>query len=182
MKKPLTVQQDGCIFDDSTVTFDQRAKQLRQEEILERKQEEKARDSPYSRWAQYNLEHSDKLIWLQMNHPKSAAILTFLVDHMDTTNAIMCSYHVLQEVFGVSADTVRRALKILKEKGFVAVYKSGLSNVYVINDCLYWKSWGNNIKYSKFPATVILSLTEQEQAEQTRINAVQQARIKQLSV
>ena len=102
-----------------------------------------------------------KLI-VQLKHPKAAAIISFLVDQMDNHNAVMCSYKVLEEVLGVSSETIRRNIKILKENGYIAVLKSGTSNVYAVNDSIFWKSWGNNKQYSKFPANIILSLSEQE--------------------
>jgi hypothetical protein len=78
----------------------------------------------------------------------------------------MCSYQVLQELLKISKDKVRRSIKVLKDNGFIAILKSGSSNVYAINDNIYWKSWGNNKKYSKFPANVVLSLSEQEKEYQ----------------
>jgi DNA-binding transcriptional ArsR family regulator len=102
------------------------------------------------------------LIWLALKHPKAHAILLFLIDQMDNYNAVMCSYKVLEEVLNIGHATVARNIKVLKENGFIAVLKSGTSNVYAINDRIYWKSWGNNRKYSKFPANVVLTLSEQD--------------------
>ena len=62
----------------------------------------------------------------------------------------------------MSRDRVRLAIKYLKEHGYIAVYKSGTSNVYVANDTLVWQSAGKNLKYSKFPSNVILTSSEQE--------------------
>jgi len=51
----------------------------------------------------------------------------------------------------------------------IAVLKSGTSNVYAINDSIAWNSWGTNVKYSKFPANVVLSIEEQEKSYQNKI-------------
>lgn len=95
-------------------------------------------------------------------NPKAMRLLLFFFRHMDDYNAIMCSYKVIQEVLGVSRQTASNAVKYLKEKGFIYIYKSGTSNVYVANKNLAWKSWGNNWKYSKFPSNILISSSEQE--------------------
>ena len=141
------------------------------EQKSEKEAHKQARKSTYKRWTQFNNEYTGKLIWLTMNHPKARAILDFLVDQMDNYNAVMCSYKVFQEVFGISIDKIRLSIKVLKEKGFIAVLKSGSSNVYAINDKIYWKSWSNNRKYSKFPANVILAFSEQDIEYQQKIMA-----------
>ncbi|GAA6270710.1 hypothetical protein F130042H8_37710 [Enterocloster alcoholdehydrogenati] len=63
----------------------------------------------------------------------------------------------------MSYATVARNLKLLRDKGFITILKSGNSNVYAINDSVYWKSWGDKKQYSKFPANVILALSEQDE-------------------
>lgn len=144
------------------VGFSERAKQLELEKEQEERERERAKKSPFHRWTQFNNEHTKELMWLAIKHPKARAILEFLVDQMDKYNAVMCSYKVLQELIGISKATVQRNIQILKENGFLVALKSGTSNVYAVNDTVYWKSWGNNRKYSKFPANVILALSEQE--------------------
>ena len=57
----------------------------------------------------------------------------------------------------------------MKEKGYIAVFKSGTSNVYAVNDKVAWNSWGTNYAYSKFPANIILSISEQEESIQTKL-------------
>ena len=159
----MLVSEQKNIFNPNMVSFEERQKQLEQEEKREQERRERERSSPFSRWTQYNNEHTKKLIWLAIKHPKAHAILYFLIDQMDDYNAVMCSYKVLEEVIGVGHATIARNLKVLKDHGFVAILKSGASNVFAINDKIYWKSWGNNRKYSKFPANVVLALSEQDE-------------------
>jgi DNA-binding transcriptional ArsR family regulator len=109
------------------------------------------------------------MMWLAMKHPRALAVLYFLVDQMDRYNAVMCSYKVLEEILDVSRQTISSAVQVLREHGFIAVLKSGSSNVYAVNDKVFWKSWGSNRQYSKFPANVILSLSEQEAGYQKKI-------------
>lgn len=166
MPKAITVSETRDIRNPFSVTFDEREKQLQEAEKAESEALKREKQSPFSRWTQYNNEHTKELMWLALKHPKAHAILLFLVDQMDEYNAVMCSYQVLQEILDVSKDTIRLNIKVLKEHGFIAVLKSGTSNVYAINDSVYWKSWGNNKRYSKFPANVVLALSEQDKAYQ----------------
>jgi DNA-binding transcriptional ArsR family regulator len=149
-------------LDFNSFSFDERLTQLADIENKEEKQRHDGRKSPFSRWTQYNNEHTRELMWLTLKHPKAHAILLFLVDQMDKYNAVICSYAVLQEVLSISKSTVHRNIRVLADNGFLTVLKSGTSNVYAINDSVYWKSWKNNRKYSKFPANVVLSLSEQD--------------------
>jgi len=160
----MLVSENRDIFDPNSVSFEERQKQLEDESKREQERMERERGSLYSRWAQFNLEHSKKLMWLAIKHPKAHSMLYFLVDNMDEYNAVMCSYKVLEEIFGVGKATVTRTIRILKDCGLIAVLKSGTSNVYAINDKIFWKSWGTNRKYSKFPANVVLALSEQEES------------------
>ncbi len=68
------------------------------------------------------------------------------------------------------------AIKILKEYNFITVYKSGTSNVYSINKNLAWSSWGNNFKYAKFDAKILISESEQEKIK------IQTEKIKQITI
>jgi len=159
----ITVTENRDILNQDARTFYERAKELDAIKDAEAEAVKRERNSPFSRWTQYNLEHTKEIMWLQLKHPKAAAILSFLTDQMDDHNAVMCSYKVLEEVLSVSGETIRRNIKILKDNGFIAILKSGTSNVYAINDSIFWKSWGNKKQYSRFPANIILSLSEQEE-------------------
>lgn len=164
----------------NNISFYEREKEL--DEILLQQEEKikKSKNSPFTRWTQFNNERTKEWIWLMLNYPKASAILLFLVDQMDHYNAVMCSYQVLQEVFNTSQSTVTRSIKILKDNGFIAVIKSGTSNIYAINDDIYWKSYGNNKKYSKFPANIVLSLSEQDVDYQAKFNKVKSSKVKEV--
>ena len=160
----------------------ERLRQLEELDTMDADRRKRERQSPFSRWTQFNLEKTQKLMWLTLKYPKAHAILLFLVDQMDDYNAVMCSYQVLQEVLEVGQATIARSIKVLKENGYIAVLKSGTSNVYAINDKLYWKSWANNRRYSKFPANVVLALSEQEKNYQQAFNDVEADRLKVVTV
>ena len=159
----IQVSQTKEIGNPYSVSFAERKEQLENQDAAEAERAKQEKKSPFSRWTQFNNKHTKELMWLAIKHPKAHAILYFLVDQMDEYNAVMCSYKVLQEVLEISRQTASKNIQILKENGYIAILKSGTSNVYAINDSVYWKSWTNNRKYSKFPANVVLALSEQDE-------------------
>lgn len=159
-------------------SFADRSRQLEQEKKTEaeiiKKEKEDAKKSPFEKFYQVNQANSKYLTKLAVEQPKALAILLFVIENMDGYNALMASYKVFQEKFNISRTTASNCIKYLKEHGFLYVYKSGTSNVYVVNNTLVWKSWGKNTKYCKFPANIILSESEQEKDDlkKQRINAI----------
>lgn len=94
----------------------------------------------------------------------AAELLTFFMEYMDRTNALIISNTVLQEVLGYGKATICRAVKYLKEHGYICVLKSGPSNVYIVNPSIAWTSYSNGKEYCRFESTVILSKSEQTDA------------------
>lgn len=158
------------------VSFEQRARDLQELERNEQEQLKRTRKSPFSSFYQVNKDNSEYLRSCLKENPKALELLFFIFDHMDKYNAVICSYKVFQEALGMGQATVARAIKYLKEHGFLYVYKTGTSNVYVANKDLVWNSWGNNVEYCEFPANIVLSKSEQEERSKTldkRVTTVQ---------
>lgn len=161
----------------SEVSFEQRARDLKEQAEQEREDVKKVRKSPFTNFYQVNKDESDYLRSCLDENPKALKLLFFIFDHMDKYNAVVCSYAVFQEALNMSRATVQRSIKYLKDNGFLYVYKTGTGNVYVANKKLVWNSWGNNYEYCEFPANIVLSKTEQEE----RAN-VHEKRMKQLEL
>lgn len=172
----LVVGTEKNISIDNIRTFDERARELELQKKAEEDARKRAKQSPYGNWYQFNREHSKEMIWLAGKYPKAHQILLFLLDQMDDYNAVMCSYQVFQEALEISKQTITRSIKVLKDKGFLAVLKSGTSNVYIVNDDLAWGSWAVNKPYCKFPANIILSATENQEY------ILEKNKIKQISI
>ena len=167
----------------NSITFEEREKQLEEAEKREEQKLKKEKQSPYERWVQVNKDFYKAEDWLMAKSPIAYRIFKFLINGMDDYNAVICSYKVLQENFGVSQDTVRRAIKLLREKQYIQVYKSGTSNIYAVNKEIAWSSWGKNFKYAKFGANIILSQSEQEQQDQEKKKIeLKLEKIKQVSI
>ena len=160
------------------MSFEQRERDLEEQEREEQKKLREERKSPFSRFYQINKDNSDYLRSCLDENPKALKLLLFIFDHMDKYNAVICSYKVFQETLGMGQATVARCVKYLKDHGFLYVYKTGTSNVYVANKNLVWNSWGNNVEYCEFPANIILSASEQEERVKVRDKRVQTVQVK----
>lgn len=179
----IIVGNERDLLNPNSITFDERKRELEElkelEENNKNREDRKRKNSPYDNWYQVNKEYYKQEDWLMSKSPIAYRIFKFLINNMDGYNSVICSYKVLQETFLVSQDTVRRAIKILKDKQYIDVYKSGTSNVYCVNKNIVWSSWGSNYKYAKFGANIILSESEQE--EQAKIK-IKSEKIKQVTI
>jgi len=98
--------------------------------------------------------------WLSMNHGKAYNILLFIMEHMDFQNALVCPYTIFQEYFGISRMTVSRAIKTLKDEGFVDILKVGNTNVYIVNPDVAWTNYADKIQYCKFQGNILVNKSE----------------------
>ena len=128
--------------------------------------QKKAKDSDYKDWVQVNRITSKKLIAVGRECPAALSIWNFFNAYMDGYNAIMVSYSAMIEILGLSRATVSRAIDILKSRNLLDTYKSGTSNVYVLNPGAVWSRWSKEKKYCRFSASVIVTLSEQDKATQ----------------
>lgn len=157
----LTVGSD---LTHSDVTFATRQRDIEIAEKKEVEARERAKKSPFKEFAQISLDDKacDARIQLIKQSPIAAQIWEFLLKHSNKYNALVCSVNVFAEALGYKKQAITRALKVLRDMKFVDVKKSGVTNVYLLNKTLVWKSWGTNYKYAKFAATVIIAESEQE--------------------
>lgn len=174
----LRVQKKINPKDKDSISFEARKRQMEEEQQLEDEYQQRLKNSPYKRWIQLNKDAYKAEDWLMGKSPIAYRIFRFLMTNMDSYNAVMCSYQVMQEQFEVSKTTITRAIRLLRERQYIDVYKSGTSNVYTINKQIAWNSWGNNYKYGKFGANIILSESEQEEQTRKEIKAEKHKEVK----
>lgn len=105
-------------------------------------------------------DHIDDVAQLARDNAKAYDLFLLLCKHMDGTNALCVSNNALQELLNCCKNTVIRAVKYLKDNGWICVLKSGTSNVYIVNPDVAWTSYGNQKQYCKFQANVLLSSSE----------------------
>lgn len=161
----LAVGATRNILNSNSMTFEERQRQLEEEKKREEEAQARAKKSPYKEFVQVNKEAYKLEDKLMSESPIAYRIFRFLVNNMDGYNAVVCSQTILQEKFDISRTTVFRAIKLLKEKKVLDIYKSGTTNVYSINKNIVWNSWGSNFKHAKFGANVLISESEQQKDE-----------------
>ena len=126
--------------------------------------DDKKRNHNFLQVYKYNMKPFRELIG---KNPTAAEIYWFLAEYMNNGNAVSCSSKVLEEVTGKSRMTIYRAIKELKERGFLTVIKSGSSNVYVMNPNVVWSSWNNNKKYCEFKGPILVARSENREVEES---------------
>lgn len=97
---------------------------------------------------------------LAFKNQMALKLFMFICEHMDGYNALVASQQVFMDYLDASRSTVSRAIKVLKEEGFLDILKSGTSNVYIINPNIAWTSYSNQRKYCKFTGNVLISAGE----------------------
>lgn len=155
-----------------------RMAEIKNQEIADLIEHYEKRKSPFTKWTQQNNDEEAQAAryWLMKQSSDAYCIMDFLASKMDNYNAVICSYRVMQEVFGYSQATIARAIKLLKEHKYIDVKKSGTSNIYMLNKHLYWNSWGTNYIYAEFDAKVIIAASEQDKETQAQIKTEIQKR------
>ena len=140
------------------------------EQIQENQElEDKRKNSDFIQFYRKNLHTLRDIIDLD---PTAAKIFFFITEQMDRANALVCSSKVLEEYTRLGRTTIYNKLKFLQEKGFLQIFKSGVSNVFVLNDDIVWTSWNTGKDYCVFDhAKVILSKSEQEKNASMKFRA-----------
>lgn len=106
--------------------------------------------------------------WAELigKQPKAAQLLHLLVANMDRKGAVIVSQKVLADMMGVHYNTIKKAIRTLKDGNWVDVVRIGSErggvNAYVVNRRVAWADKRENQRYAAFDAKVIVSADEQE--------------------
>ena len=65
-------------------------------------------------------------------------LFMLMLELMDESNGLIASQTILASRLGVSRPTISSAVKYLQKHKYIAIYKSGNSNVYFLNASLVW--------------------------------------------
>lgn len=169
--KKSDVKSDVMLHSNREENDKEKAARLAKQAEEEKKKAEDAKKSPYRNFLQVNKDSYKAEDWLMKESPVAYRLLRFLAQNMDNYNALICSYVVLQEELGYSRATLSRAVKLLKEKNFIQILRSGVTNIYIINKELYWHSYGSNFSRCEFNAKIIISSEEQDEQDKAEIKA-----------
>lgn len=123
--------------------------------------EKEKKHTRFKNWGQWNYDKTEKFEKVAASNGLAAAIFLFFARKSDKYNKVICSYKLLQETFNVSERTISRAIRCLEQSELVTIYRTGTSNVYVLDNNITWKSDGWRNEYCEFDATVIMTRSEQ---------------------
>lgn len=137
-----------------------RKRELELEEQKRLEDEEREQAKKNSNFVMMYRDHMPEMRWLMKKSGIASSILNFIMEHMDNKNALLCSYAVLEDYFEVSTSTIKRAIKVLYDNGFIDIAKSGTSNIYIVNADVAWTSWENQKQYCKFEGNMLISKKE----------------------
>ena len=115
-------------------------------------------------WVQTEREAHEAWAKLLRKSPRAAELLHLLVARVGRHNAVVISQKTLAVLMGRHANTVKAAVRDLKEGRWIEVRQigdTGTTNAYIINDRVVWQGKRNGIRYSLFSAAVVLSEAEQ---------------------
>lgn len=102
----------------------------------------------------------DEIAILGTENPVALKLFMFITKHMDNNNALGVSMKSLQEILGYSRQTLSKAVKFLKEKGWLCVLKSGTTNIYILNPQIVWTSYDSQKQWCKFQTNIIVTPSE----------------------
>lgn len=96
--------------------------------------------------------------------PKAAQLMHLLTARIGDNNSVIISQKNLMRLMGCSRRTIQRALNTLSADRWIEIRQigeTGSVNAYVLNDRVAWMQPRDNLRYSLFSATVIVSDDEQ---------------------
>ena len=97
---------------------------------------------------------------LVLQQPKAAVVFFFLAKHMDGRNAIVVSLQMIADHTNMSRQTVAKQIDYLTTHGWIQIFKSGRSRIYVLNPSIVWSSYNDEKQYCRFEASVMLAPSE----------------------
>ena len=128
---------------------------------MEEMKKRRTRSKFGNHWGAFNYQATVTLEKVAVKNGLAVAIFLYLARKSDTLNKATCSYKDMVKEFGVSQRSISRAISLLEENRLVTVYKTGLSNYYVVSDNVTWKTDSWKDIYCKFDGLEINKRNEQ---------------------
>lgn len=120
-------------------------------------------------WVQTEREAHEAWASLIAKSPKAAQLMHLFTARVGENNAVVISQKNLMKLLSCSRRTVQRALDTLSENKWIEIRQigeNGTVNAHILNDRVVWSEARDNLRYSLFSATVIVSSDEQPDKDQ----------------
>lgn len=99
--------------------------------------------------------------------PAASSVMHILCANLGEHNAVVISQQTLAKICGLSERSVRRAIADLVDGNWIEVRQIGATrqtNAYIVNDRVAWQGARDGLKYSLFSANIVVSSSEQPDA------------------
>lgn len=136
-----------------------------------------AKKEPKGTWVQTERAAHEAWAGLMRESPNAAMLMHLLVARVGDHNAVVASQKVLAGLMGRHVNTVKNALRTLKDKNWIEVRQigdRGTVNAYIVNDRIAWTGPREGIRYSLFSARVLLS--DKEQPDRNELDTLEPLR------
>ena len=136
-----------------------------------------AEKEPKGTWVQTERAAHEAWAGLMRESPNAAMLMHLLVARVGDQNAVVASQKVLASLMGRHVNTVKNALRTLKDKNWIEVRQigdRGTVNAYIVNDRIAWTGPRDGIRYSLFSARVLLS--DEEQPDRNELDTLEPLR------
>lgn len=136
-----------------------------------------AKKEPKGTWVQTERAAHEAWAGLMRESPNAAMLMHLLVARVGDHNAVVASQKVLASLMGRHVNTVKNALRTLKDKNWIEVRQigdRGTVNAYIVNDRIAWTGPREGIRYSLFSARVLLS--DEEQPDRNELDTLEPLR------
>src|SRR3546814_20094015 len=123
---------------------------------------------PGGTWVQTDRAAHERWAQLAIANPRASSVLHVLVAQMGRHSAIVASQTTLAKAAHCTLPTLKRALSILREQGWIEVRPIGPTGTawpYVINDRVAWKGTRDGIRYHLFSQAVFIADHAQQERE-----------------
>jgi hypothetical protein len=122
-----------------------------------------------SNFVQIYIDKLDLIMEMTAENTTAVKLFTWLLKHMDKNNALIVSQGALGEALSVTRQTIHNSISYLKAKKAIAVFKSGVTNIYAVNAQIAWKSNALGKRYAMFNAKVYITESEQDENKEKHI-------------
>ncbi|WP_278964494.1 helix-turn-helix domain-containing protein [Lactobacillus apis] len=119
-------------------------------------------------WVQTEREAHEAWAALIGKSPKAAQLMHILTARVGENNAVIISQKNLMRLMDCSRRTIQRALNALSSDRWIEVAQvgeTGTINAYILNDRIVWHGARDNLRYSLFSASVVISSDDQPNRE-----------------
>ena len=99
-------------------------------------------------------------------NPTALRVYTFIAEHCDHLNALVCPVEVIMEELECSKSTVLRATKWLHDNKHLTIIKVGTANAYILDHRDIWKNYDEYKKFCAFGAKTLVSKKQNKDLRQ----------------